>query len=543
MKEKLYTGSISAVILGGSLIRVWMSVLHFTNCDDLGVAVTMLMGEKGGWSLENCIRGLEHFLLCQWTYAPLQFVFTCLLIHPEQTYQQVVVLGRLPSLICGIAALPLLYFLLKRIFAGEEGSSSGILFSVILLATSFEHIIYSAQMNSYAIGVLSVIISMYLFVINRKNYKEWPTAIMTAVLCYAQWQMFLFVFGFYVVMLCGGIRRKEKKICLQVIRSGIMAVCLNLLNLKYFLNCGMQERGTNWNVGTDGQYLFHLDVTEGVLDRILYFVTFWKNNVIECFSFLLLPCGNYHMASMLAVMLIALTLVGMVMMHKGSSLQKQVVWHMDLVVVLYFILILFGRLTLSPSRHLLVMVPFILICLAKGWQWLVSFRSQVTGFCIGSICLVVGLFLIELPEQVELRKNRFHQEYWQKVMDTYQPDLLITYAYSMDAFLVDTKGYSVEMDDYAHCLLYSDDFDFQPEGIRIVLFSNTMELNEELEGMALNLLTEKLKQHDSSDNYKFRVEEEHIESWGITVEYADRFDNGIYGEYVYTVEVERQPEK
>ena len=72
----------------GCLVRIYMCICHFTTCDDLGVAMSMLRGQSEEWSIKNSIEGFLSFRAFGWTYAPLQFVVTSILLSPQYSYLQ-----------------------------------------------------------------------------------------------------------------------------------------------------------------------------------------------------------------------------------------------------------------------------------------------------------------------------------------------------------------------------------------------------------------------------------------------------------------------
>ncbi len=333
----------------GCTVRIYMCIYHFTNCDDLGVAMSMLIGEGNAWSIRNCIEGFINFRAFGWTYAPLQFILTCFLLTPGQSYFQTIVMGRLPSLIFGIISLFILYKLCVRVWENGEPvrERQARICALLLLATSFENIIYSSQMESYSIGVVAVFVCLFLIVINAEEFKCAYTTLIATLLCFSQYQLFIFVFCFYVVMFFKYL--KTRNIWWKIILSGILTVLLNAHNLYIFFKSGMGVRGLNWNAGINGQYLFDIATLDGLLAILQYTFKFFASNIIQCYKYLLLPCKYDTVATVLAIILVVLSMAGLIGLHKGNKIQRDIGYFIDVVLGLYFVLILNGILTLVSA--------------------------------------------------------------------------------------------------------------------------------------------------------------------------------------------------
>lgn len=155
-----------------------MLINHYTSCDDLGVAFSILRGEEGAWSVGNCIGGFRSFQAAQWTYAPLQFILTSALLSCGLPYHWVVFLGRLPSFISSVAALILFaYVLIKKRFGFQKNEIAGLM-SITLFSLSYENIIYGGQMEPYAIGVLFSVIIIWLLLYNQEEFHFLPSTIL-----------------------------------------------------------------------------------------------------------------------------------------------------------------------------------------------------------------------------------------------------------------------------------------------------------------------------------------------------------------------------
>ncbi|MBQ6786619.1 MAG: hypothetical protein IJO85_02725 [Lachnospiraceae bacterium] len=523
----------------GCLVRIYMCICHFTTCDDLGVAMSMLRGQSEEWSIKNSIEGFLSFRAFGWTYAPLQFVVTSILLSPQYSYLQTIVMGRIPSLFFGIVSLLILYKLCEAIWQDNEqvrGKQARIC-SLILLATSFENIIYSSQMESYTIGVVAVLICLFLLIVNVEDFKFIYTTLLITLLCYAQYQLFIFVFCFYVVMFFKYIR--IRKTCLKIVLSGMLAVLLNIPNLLSFFSSGMSARGLNWNTGIQGQYIYDITLLENWGSIVNYTIEFFVSNVIQCYKYLLLPCKYDTIATFFAIILVVFSLVGLIGLHKGNRIQRDIGHFIDVVLGLYLVFLIKGILTLSPSRHLLVMVPIMLICICGGFIVLLNKLANIKYcdlLCYLYYIVIIGLFILELPNQINIRTNRFSEKYFEDILNEYKPDIVITYGYSMDPYLFENSGYVLELDDnLCEGIIYKKDLDIYDESDKkVVFFSNNSICDEDYYAREEKFLQTKLREIGYMYEYQLIQEGINEERWGATQEYAGEFFfNNYYGEYVY----------
>lgn len=110
------------------------------------------------------------------TYAPAQFLITGLLLHDGLSYQQLLVRGRLPSVLFGILAPLLLAFVAYRL--GGSGAGARTLIAAALVACSWELTIHSAQMEPYALGLLASVAIIGLLLSRPEQFPTTRSAIL-----------------------------------------------------------------------------------------------------------------------------------------------------------------------------------------------------------------------------------------------------------------------------------------------------------------------------------------------------------------------------
>lgn len=143
---------------------------HFAHYDDIGVGLDIQQAKlHSGQGFINRIKTFETIPL-QWTYAPLQFVITNLLVNTDASYRELLFWSRLPSFISSMIAIGVLMFLCLK-YRGEDALSLCCLM-ITFFSFSQENVIYSKQSGPYALGCLALLVLMALILdfANRPNF-------------------------------------------------------------------------------------------------------------------------------------------------------------------------------------------------------------------------------------------------------------------------------------------------------------------------------------------------------------------------------------
>lgn len=486
-QNKLFFSVIFIILSIAVLMRVYMWIFHFGTCDDLGVAVTTLYGENGDGAIRDLIKGFKSFLRFGWTYAPLQFSITTLLLNLKESYQQIVILGRLPSFVFSIGTIFLGVFLGLRILSKNNDNSlfskSIFILGLLLVSFSFENILFAGQMECYAVAPFGSVIILLLFYKNKNGFWLWNW-IFLAALCCLQWQFFIIVFAFFAVYFCEAFISKKSWIKDVMLQAETVFI-LNIPNLYIFLRGGMINRGAIvWNVGPNMEYLFHLDETKGSLFSIIkYIFSFFCINIIKIYKILFIPLKyTGFFSTVFAVLLVILTILGLLWLHKQNQ-YKIFAYFSDTIIVLTITLILFKKLTFGPSRHMLVYQPFIIVWILCGILYIgLIFNSKriINGLIIGFSSLLFVAFLAEIPEQLIIRKNRYSPKEFNSVIKKYNPDIIITYGYmaTMNTFLTEISGYDKVIERSAHeQFLIKKDIDSSKK-IKLLTYNGDLEDGE-----------------------------------------------------------------
>lgn len=537
VKQKWDVGLIF-VILFAIILRCYMACNHFTTCDDLGVAMSMSLGwdTTEGWSIKNCYLGFMSFWNSQWTYAPLQFLLTCVLIHPAMSYEQIIFWGRLPALLCSIASVIVMTVVITKIYKDNKWMRQLRFLGGLLVSICWNAIIHSAQMESYAIGFLASMLVILLLINNSKEVKPVRMALIIAALGYSQYQMFVFMACFYIVLFLKNLDFKKPfhKGMRNVILSGLLAVGLSIPNVVMFLKRGMLERGIAWNSGLEMQYVF-----DNTRMSFSYLGDFFINNILEYFRYLILPGKDGGLlVAILCIVLLLLSIIGLLTIHFDAK-KRYLGWYIDLVYIIYAFMIFNGSLTLSPSRHMLVMVPITVITILQGlvgtFALINSLKNinRVFNICMGlGCCVIIGLFISGFGVEVKARQNRVSQDYLCELIEEKQPDIILTYRYAMDFYFMLPEGYTAIKEYYKNGLICHESLNLSElkEGTKIITWNPFRSQPE----MALDFWERNIVRGGYlSDEWYLEEVNSSVVPWGGTQEYAEgMFDTGNYGEYI-----------
>ena len=456
--------AMGLVLAAGILARTWDLATHFTHIDDIGVARNILMAKEDRpltlasirrefWRETDQLPPPAEYVSGEldpatrfwnalhrmtrvprnWTYAPLQFFGTYALVHPGQSYRELLFWGRLPSCIAGILTLLAMIGFYR---VHDRLSTPAVLVAVTLLALSWENIIYAKQMSNYALGVLATVLVLGLLAVQLKSRYTWPRTLLTgallASLIYAQYQILFLLPAFYLTL---GLdlwhREKNRRLSLSaaLLCSGLLG--LLLLGPLYFFFLRHHTAGViAWNAGPAGEFLFPWDPALPLTGRLLSAIRFLFKNFYWVFASNLSAVPEKSWAFMpLLDFLLVLFAAGAVRLAATRRHRKKMLGIFILLVGLTWLaLVLTRRLTLSPTRHSLVLLPFMAILIAEGWNYAWIQRLFPKAARLGP-AITAGIWLLffalYFPSVIAQRQDPFQRDDILPVLEEFGVDTLL----------------------------------------------------------------------------------------------------------------------
>jgi len=508
MKKNLYLALIVVVFLIACGMRLSFLSSHFTHVDDIGVANSILKMKSPDMGYADLVKKIydpQHLdyhsskykifraadkmklltlgntvkvFVCipvTWTYAPLQFLFTPLFINTHQSYQQLLFGGRFPSFLAFAAAFGLMIYLCKKWFGKEYEIYA--LGGAVLLAVSWENIIYSMQMESYLIGVAALLALMLLY-LKILEHPEWdnPQALKAGALMglifSAQYQILLFLPAFFISLFID----RRKNIFLM---AGAFLTIFIPIYFLFFKD--VMGRSLNWNVGPHNEYLFQIKSVTGLFHQLIYGLLFFiKNLWVVTQSNLMMLSPAHPLFGVFSLILFAAMILGTVSLFSSSEKHKKTFrLFVIFAIFTWAALIVLPKLTFSPTRHTFILQPLMILMVLEGLfflksKWNPKFFQQ--GLLIG-IAVVSLLFLFDYPQFLNSRRDPFNTKQLAAVLTKYQ----VSHVYSYD-WTFNTQLMTQEL---PHGIVYliqelkNKDQQFVPLK-RLALLSHRQPLNNDL---------------------------------------------------------------
>ena len=309
-----------------------------------------------------------------WTYAPVQFYFTNLLIHPLMNYEQIKFFGRLPSFIFSLFTIVFIAYAAK-LFLTPPAQNFDPLAAALIATTSLQSIIYSAQMNHYSAGVFAVTVLVFIFgrIIKDRHISlklAWLYGAVIALLCGLQYQVLMFLPGFFFTLLCMKKMEVTNKIKVSFHASlsfFIFAIPFVFITLRQHLETGA---GMGWNLGPNGEFAILgaynsvYDLAKSAFERL--------TNLPLIANAMMMPVPEAKQELGIAKYLICFLMVVGVMTAFFDRHQRPLAVFTMSVMFIWFILLAFGKVSLGPTRHSMVLLPLFIIFTVFGLTFLVK---------------------------------------------------------------------------------------------------------------------------------------------------------------------------
>ncbi len=511
---------ICLLIVAGMVFRVIMMVSHFTHWDDIGVAnyVIQLLQITNGNEIDIA-KGFADM----WTYGPLQILITQKLINENMSYMFNIIMGRLPSLVCNILFVITIYKVLCKVRPDEK---SGKILAICIISLSWENIIYSSQMEPYSMGILFSAVTVYLII--QEFYDDWKKTLVASLLltlgCYAQYQMFIFVFATYVAVFFCNI--KNKRSLIRVVFAGGVNLAATLPLIFYLFNTGKISQGINsWNIGNDSMFRYQCIDNIHAAEKVKYTFEFFLRNIFLCFKYIFLSDSFEYIANILTYVLLICAVLGVFYIHKSKEYIIFAFFH-DLIAIVMFVLILRGSITLGPSRHILIMEPVWITLIYFGLIYLVNMK-KVKAYYKKTVSIitvvVIVLFALAIPGEIATRRNFISEIYIRNLVKEYNPQFVFAESSLNDLYLFNIEGFFNNSMSLGSGWLQNSDIHIKPQTNDTIIL---MSKNHSMDNIKV------------SDNYMRQQLEERIDYFKLDKKWTDFNDYTI----VYRKEIQTDAE-
>ncbi len=474
--------------------RLYLLESHFTHVDDIGVARTILEAQKKEYPDTNILRKVIHDMsnskmystkefkiyrfeeklglleiaapfnrfifynphfkiMPNWSYPPIQFLFTPFLISEDLSYPKILFWGRMPSLIFSIMGMAVFVLFIRRL--DQNDFLPRAILGVAILACSWENIIYSAQMSSYAAGIFSFFLLMLLlhYQLTNPDFKKKRVILFPALymmLTMLSYQMLLFAPAIILTIFLHNrhVQKTPNNVvfrfcCLITIQYGLFVYLLREIKLRQIPTV------FSWNSGPKEEFIFSFQLQQGLFNEIGRFLIFFYDNLYLLFSSMVSFLPENHIAyNSINGLFLLLAILGFIKLFFSNIVKKKFLGLFILIAIFTGSVFLFaGKITMSPTRHSLILLPIFVILISEGFASLTFmvlklFRKPLETeklmwrSSVMAATLIALLFASSYSDKVEERHDPFQSIQWSQFLDRYKVDALIQYDYTVNAFLM-----------------------------------------------------------------------------------------------------------
>ena len=546
-KNWLIVFVLVGVISIGTGVRFSLLEKHFSHIDDIGVAVTiidrqayvdniedryenwrieLLNGEKGDDAkniaqfldnrsiLKNVAyfgvwwRSFLHAVPSGWTYAPGQFYLTNFLVNSEQNYSEAKFWGRMPSSLFNIAGIGLFFLFLIRVYKNHNPFSHALIAATIL-SFSWENIIYSSQMENYAVSIFAMAFLFHhlLYIIKSpiiSNKKLFLRGVLLALPGLFQYQALFFIPPIYLATLWFAY---SKISLLEIVKATIFSI-LGFLSifllfiwpyLKGDFSCGINESligvkscGITWNAGINKEFVLDPSFENGLVDFFLYVFNFFISNTPKVIEAMISPVGQFAEGySYLGIVILAFCIGGLISMFLSNQITKKIIAIFISISIFFWIILLFLQVfPFSPTRHSMVLGPIFILLFIEGIFGaarllnLSFFNMQIGGLTFIPLIFIMlwsGLFLSNIEYAIKNRTDVFNESSIYKLLNRDKIDVILVLDSTLQLYLMPliitnfpaldanawTFSNSVEISNYGK----DDDFLKNSDSLRVAVLS------------------------------------------------------------------------
>lgn len=375
------------------------------------------------------------------TYAPIQFLFTGILINFYNSYESFLILSRLPSAVISIFALVLTFYISKKI--KDRNLSFFILFSGFLLfATSNMFLIYSVQAQNYAFAPVTVLATILILITYSDReiffYDSVKIGLLLGLFAFAHYQIVFFYPAFFLALMFHSEKSSSRlKQLFKVIPASVIVVLA--ISFLYFIflrpNPNIINPGVNWNAGTDNEFLFVFP-DQSFFKNIVYFFKFFIGNSLLVINSIVGFIENITFAKINSSLIILLCYFGFKQLHKSKQ-GTLISSFIGYLLITWLFLIILQKLTFSPTRHNLALLPVIIILSGAGFAWIYlkiqSILQLKRHIFVSLIALpFLTLYAFNFPSFFESRQDNFQKIDIELLLQKYKIDTIATYGTTMN---------------------------------------------------------------------------------------------------------------
>ncbi len=377
---------------------------------------------------QNILENYDIFVIpAKWSYAPVQFIATSVLISGNYSYSLNKFLGRLPSVALFLTAVVVFALFLYK---GLKMELQIIAIGVILMSCSNQLLINSGLMYNYMFGFfISVVLLVLLFkdasigkveLLSFRHILKRNFLFIFFILCSYQFILLVPSYIFSISL----YRRLSYK---YLFKSSIVvnALIFFIFFIPLFLLRISDLNSITWNAGKDMEFVFSVSYFIDLKQAILFFI----NNSIEVVGSIASPV--VYNSTLYFFFKYTLTILAMIGLYSLWYKQRHRKYRFLLYYILmqfttFIILVILGKLTFSPSRHVIIYAPIVILLISLGVDQTLGVirKKSLLISCLSIFILSVDIY--DFSAFYEERKDLFDENELLKYSRPQAKPILIT---------------------------------------------------------------------------------------------------------------------
>ena len=295
----------------------------------------------------------------------------------------------------------------------------------------------------------------------------------------------------------------------------------------------MKSHGINWNAGVNREFLFDLSLQNNIFETIEYIFNFFIQNTYYVFRNLISFTNEGNVFNdIIVIIYLLLFSIGLFSFYNSKNIVKRnFVYFFLITIIIWVLLIVLQKLTLSPTRHSLVLLSFILIFTPAGLIHILKKYSLNKNLIIGIFTVfIVLLFSLSYTSVMDKRLDKFNPIQIEKLINKYQITEIYEYGWTHNLnFMKYIKDNFDKKTGYAGDM-YLSKKNLQRNNNILFITHRKRVLNKEIKQRFL-----KISGHSLTSPMKIIYKEEHRSNTEIC--FGNQTKNGTNSLFIYIVHI------
>ena len=114
-------------------------------------------------------------------------------------------------------------------------------------------------------------------------------------------------------------------------------------------------------------------------------------------------------------------LIGIIYVNLNKKRRKYSLFF-NIVLAIYLVLIILGKLALSPSRHTMVLIPILIYYMLYGFEFISKKYLKITNWLIIILAISINfIFFFDFKTEYKNRINPINTKYFNNLVEKYHP--------------------------------------------------------------------------------------------------------------------------